>query len=95
VKIIKETTAARSPDGHPRDKHTNKGAIKKKIVPIVLSINSRDFRGATSAKVPATRRERTEIIVIGKLRTNLVFNIQFSKLVSISGTGGTLAFTIC
>jgi hypothetical protein len=95
VKIIKETTAARSPVDHPRDTHTSKGTTKKKIVPIVLSINSRDFRGATSAKVPATRREMTERIIIGKLRTDFVFNIQFSKLVSISGTGGTLAFTIC
>jgi len=66
VKIIRDTTAAKRPVAQSREIAKINGTMKNKLVPIILSKNSSDFREAISAKVPATRRPTTDKIVIGK-----------------------------
>ena len=95
--IISETTAARSPVGQSIITEMNSGARKNTVFPITLSKNSSDFRGAISAKAPATRSPMTVRIVTGKWSIYRILYIQASRLVSILGKslGEALGEAIC
>lgn len=84
AKKIRETTAARRPVGQSIKTAKMNGITKKRTEPNVLSKNSMEFRGAISAKDPATMRPITDRIVEGQCKTACEFVTQDIRLISIS-----------
>ena len=76
--------AARSPVGQSINTAMRKGMIKNNALPIKLSRNFNDFRGAISMNDPKTSKPATIRIVSGQCRTECVFVTHDSRLKSIS-----------
>lgn len=84
AKIMRDTVAARRPVGQSINIAMRKGMIKNNALPMELSRNSNDFRGAISMNDPKTSRPATIRIVSGQCRTECVLDTQDNRLKSIS-----------